>query len=68
MIILVLIIGLKSVILVPRLASVLSAGVVEVFDLLSALFGMTTGVFSYSNVSLIVSSAFSGNYFNIFAQ
>ena len=50
----------KSVTLSPKFASVLSADVFDVFDLLFLLLFKMTGFFSWSNLSLILSRDFFG--------
>ena len=54
----------KSVTLSPKFESVLSAGVVDLFDLLSLPPVKTTAFFSNINVSLISSKDLLGRCFN----
>ena len=54
----------KSVALSPKFVSVLSAGVVEVFDLLSLLRFKLTAFFKKRSVSLMSSRDFSGGCFS----
>ena len=57
----------KSVTLSPKFASVLSADVFDVFDLLFLPLFKMTGFFSWSNLSLILSRDFFGRCLNCWA-
>ena len=56
-----------SQLLLPKFQSILSAGVVDIFYLLSLPLFKTTAFFSYSNVSLESSRDLLGRCFNCWA-